>query len=50
MSLQKGTLVLYNKEKQKYYTYKVEMINGIALKIFSDGIVKDSTYRLSEDE
>ena len=34
MSRQKGTLVLFNKETNKYYTYKVEMTNGDSLKVF----------------
>jgi len=45
MSQQKGTLVLFNKEKQKYYTYKVEMTNGIYLKVFSDGRTPDVEYK-----
>ena len=49
MSHQKGVLVLFNKDEEKYYTYKVEMINGHALKVFSDGRTTDGTYRL-EDE
>lgn len=44
MSIQKGILILYNKEKKQYYQYRVKMTNGESLEVFSDGKSKDSVF------
>ena len=44
MSIQNGFLILYNKEKNQYYQYRVKMTNGESLEVFSNDKTKDAVF------